>query len=720
MMHNGKWIACPFFLLLLGLVLASTAACRPSFTSAAVASQRLPAGALRGRNVLLITIDTLRADRVGSYGSPAGLTPALDRLAREGLRFETVYSAVPLTLPSHASLFTAEYPTAHGVRDNGSFRLDGSRPTLATALKGGGYQTAAFVGAFVLDARFGLNRGFDLYDDYYSERPGATAFDLVERPAERVVQPALQWIRSANRPWFAWVHLYDPHEPYSPPEPYRSRYSTEPYDGEVAYADAQAGWLIDRLREGDRVSDALVIVASDHGEGLGEHGEPTHGTFAYNSTLRVPLILWLPGRIQPATFAPPARLVDVMPTLLDLIGLPAPPGLDGRSLRAAFSGETPYEEAPSYFEALNANLTRNWAPLTGLVYRGYKVIDLPIPELYDLGADPAESQNLYTRQRDLARDLEARLDRVARPVVPGKAAADPEVRARLRSLGYIVAPADRPKRTFTARDDPKTLIALGNTLDDAVTLFGSGAAREAIERVRGVIRERSDFTQAYDRLAYMLRRTGRLDDAIATLDDAARRGIADAALLSSLGVYLQEAGSLARSASVLETAVRMNPADLEAQSRLGVTYTRMGRAAEAERIFRQVLAADPSSASTYNNLGSLYLATNRPSEAIDAFTRALAFDPNLANAHNGLGVAYVRQGRLADAVEKWKIAARLDPMLFDALYNLGTALAQLRREREAIEYLEQFAATAPAARYGPEIARVRALATRLRRDRGQG
>src|SRR5437763_8743380 len=361
-------------------------------------AQPLAAGALRGANVLLVTIDTLRADHVGAYGQNGALTPTIDALARDGLRFERTYAHVPLTLPSHASLLTGAYPTRTGVRDNGAFRL-GQRPaTLAAVLETAGYRTGAFVGAFVLDARFGLNRGFDMYDD----RMLGTGADqeISERPAEKVLAPAYEWIATSAAapgtehpaPWFAWVHLYDPHEPYAPPEPYRSRFSDEPYDGEIAYADAALGAFLGRLRAAGALAHTLLVVASDHGESLGEHGERTHGLFAYDATLRVPLVMSAPGAIRTGVFRDTMRLVDVAPTILDLVGAPPLPDADGRTVRPFVAGERPFDDSGSYFEALNASLTRDWAPLTGIVRQRSKLIDLPVPELYDLASDSAESR----------------------------------------------------------------------------------------------------------------------------------------------------------------------------------------------------------------------------------------------------------------------------------------------------------------------------------------
>jgi arylsulfatase A-like enzyme len=421
-------------------------------------TQPLAAGALRGANVLLVTIDTLRADHVGVYGGSGALTPAFDAFAKDGLRFDRTYAHVPLTLPSHTSLLTAVYPSRNGVRDNGAFRLAEDWPTAATALKAAGYRTGAFVGAFVLDARFGLGRGFDVYDD----RMLGTGSDLevVQRNAEQVLAPAYEWIagiqppassstargappplaRAAaladslssrgpqalpQPPWFAWVHLYDPHDPYTPPEPYRSRYAAEPYDGEIAYADAALGAFVARLRSAGALANTLIVITSDHGESLGEHGERTHGLFAYDVTLRVPLVFFFepaasaPRTIRRGVFGDTMRLVDVVPTMLDLVGAATLPKADGRTVRPFISGERPFDDPGSYFEALNANLSQDGAPLRGLVRERLKLIDLPIPELYDLASDPGEQRNLYVQQRDRARDLETRLDEIVKGGLEG-------------------------------------------------------------------------------------------------------------------------------------------------------------------------------------------------------------------------------------------------------------------------------------------------------------
>jgi tetratricopeptide (TPR) repeat protein len=652
-----------------------------TFVACSRPSPPAPTGAsppLARANVLLITIDTLRADRVGAYGGPAGVTPTLDRLASEGLRFETTYTHVPLTLPSHAALMTGAYPHVNGVRDNGSFRFDGKRPTLANTLKAAGYHTAAFVGSFVLDARFGLNAGFDLYDDRYGSRPSGADLSQVERTADAVLAPALRWIAAIETPWFAWVHLYDPHEPYAPPEPFRSRFASDPYAGEIAFADARLGAALDELTGRGRLTNTLVIVAADHGESLGEHEERTHGLFGYDATLRVPLILWATDVLRPGVVRGPAQLVDVMPTVLELIGAPGEVA-SGRSLWPFARDGRPVTDAGVYFEALNASLTRHWAPLTGVVAGGLKFIDLPIPELYDLAADPAERTNLYGERKDAAAQLARRLaDIRAGGLPPTPAAVDRETELRLRSLGYVSTPAGQPARTASASDDPKTLIGLHNMLDDALEALKQNRPAVAERLLKQIVARRPDFTVAHDRLAQLYRDTGRLPLAIETLESAARAGIADAASLAALGGYQQEAGNLDRSAEILEAARTLNPAEMEVYEKLGITYTRQRRFEEAHRMFAHMLSVAPNSATTYNNLGSLYLTERRWPEAEQALTRALAIDPGMANAHNGLGVVFAQQGQFDRAIEEWQRALQLNPNLSDARDNIKRA-EEMRR-----------------------------------------
>ncbi len=672
--------------------------------------QSIASGAFAGHNLLLVTIDTLRADRLGAYGFRAGLTPHLDRLASEGIRFDRVLAHVPLTLPSHVSIFTAKYPPEHGVRDNGAFRLDEAVPTLATVLEKAGYETAAFVGAFVLDARFGLNRGFDLYDDYYGEKRGLLSFAQLERAADRVRAPAERWIeaRASGKPWFVWIHIYDPHAPYEAPRNFRERFPNDPYGAEVAFVDDELGGFVERLSASSRLDRTLLAVVGDHGESLGEHGERTHGTFAYDSTLRVPWLLWARS-LRPRVFEESVRHVDVMPTLLDLLGLSVPEGIAGQSLRPYFSGERRYDPPPHYFEALNPHLARDWAPLTGVVQEGYKLIQLPIPELYDLEQDPGETENLYRQKTGLADRLGETLEKIA----PERGALEisrPDRRTveSLRSLGYLVAPVESRKAQYGPEDDPKNLVDISNSYDDATAMFGKGRRAEAIAVFEEIVRKQPRSSEAHQSLAYALHQTGGIAEAIAVLEGAVERGLADRPLLRLLGAYLLDAGKVDRAATLLEDLVRRQPEDAEARNTLGVAYGRLGRPQEARRELEQALELDPSSASIYNNLGSLALSQRLYQEAIHFLSRALELDPGHASAWNGLGFAQAGLGEMPKAVESWRRAVESDPQQFDALYNLALALVEISPQ-ESLPYLERFAREAPPQRYQADIEKVRTL-----------
>ncbi len=697
----------------------------------------MASGACRGCNVLLVTIDTLRLDRVGAFGGRPGLTPNLDRLASEGVRLTRAYSSAPLTLPSHASIMTAVSPPVHGLRANGLFRLGPQLPTLATVLKSAGYRTGAFVGAFVLDARFGLNRGFDVYDDRYGEKAVGDPAESAERRAEDVVRPAADWILGRGlglgprdsaparpqtpvpSPWFAWVHLYDPHEPYRAPEPYASQH--EPYDAEVAYADAMLGKLLADLRAAGQLDRTLVIVAADHGESLGEHGERTHGVFVYDATMRVPWILWTGPRAEGSGLRAGSssdalvRLIDLAPTALDLVGVGLPASFEGRSVIPSVAGTR--DDAPAYLEAMDANLTRNWAPLTAVATRDHKLIDLPIPELYDLRADPGEATNLFSRDASRARTLESLLRGVTasfelRGSAAEKTTLNADARQRLQALGYVTSSAEPGVRIFGDADDPKTMIGPAEELNRALAAFNAGSRADAMAAVAAIAKAHPGFATASGIFASMQRTIGNLPGAIATLEDLVQRNIADQSVMLVLAGYLQEQGALDRSAALLHAIVAAHPDYAEAYNSLGVVRSRQGRHPEARAAFRRVLELDPTSTEAYENLGVDEFGAGELDAAATDLLHALALNPNLPGAHNALAAVYMRQGRQVDAIAAWKTAVRLDPRLFDALYNLGVALEDAGRKDEARPYLVRFVDEAPHDRYGPDIVKLKRMLAR--------
>jgi len=617
------------------------------------------------RNILLVTIDTLRADALGAYGGRAA-TPNLDAVAAHGARFTFAHAHAVVTLVSHASILTGRYPYEHGIRDNTGYRLRPNEATAATLLKARGFATGAFVGGFPLDRRFGLAPGFDVYDDAMTKTgaPGEPAER--ERPADAVVRSALDWIGAQHGAWFAWVHVYDPHEPYQPPPEFAARFAGDPYLGEVSWTDAALGPLFDRLRSLSRPT--LVVVTGDHGESLGEHGERTHSLFAYEPTLRVPLIVAeiakdtkeAKGRVIDT----PVRHVDILPTLLQSAGAPA--AGSGTSLIDTIDAGRG-EERPSYFEAMSAAVTRGWAPLRGVLVGRDKYIDLPIVELYDLAADPKEATNVAAARADRTRVMVETLKQfnVAPPARAQTETAD--TIERLRSLGYIGGGSATVKEKYTDADDPKRLVAIVQMLARANDALRAGRAQEAAETYREIIRTRPDTEDAYRKLALIDWRAGRPADAIATLELALRNGVTQSEVRIRLGQYLSEAGQPAKAIELLKDTAGSDP---DALNTLGNAYTTAGRLGDATAIFRRLIGQDPANALAYENLGMTQLQGRDLKAAESSLRHAIQLDPSLAGAYTALGVVLAGTGRTGEAIDAWKKALTLDPSDQNAADNL--------------------------------------------------
>jgi choline-sulfatase len=663
-----------------------------------------------GLSVLLVTIDTLRPDALGCYGHAGAGTPWIDRLAAGGVRFETARAHDVVTLPSHANLLSGRYPTAHGVHDNAGFRFPAGLPNLATILHAGGWRTGAFVSAFVLDSRFGLDRGFEVYDDRLGGEEARGSFAVPERKGTRTAAAAALWIRSmAGQRWFAFVHLYEPHFPYTPPEPFASRFAGQPYQGEVAAADAALeGLLAPVLTAKDR--RVLVVLTSDHGESLGEHGEATHGLFAYEATLRVPLVLYAPGILPRTVVRTPVRHVDVLPTVLDALGIAAPAGLPGRSLLPLVAGRETSGGSDSYLEALSASLDRGWAPLYGVVEDEWKYIDLPLPELYDLRHDPHEERNLVSERPAELERLRTRLSAL-RAAEASRAAPIQEDRATLdalRALGYVAGGGATAKARYGEDDDPKRLVDLDARAADALALYQRREYGRAAEVCREILRRRPDMRATWLQLAAVERGRGRLDAAIDAAREAVRLQPLDTSAASFLAVYLTEAGRAAEAVRLLEPYARAEPADPDVLTALGMAQARTGRMPAALATFERILGRDPTNALALVNIGTVYLMAGDRATARQAFESALDFDGAVARAHNGLGVIAADEGRWDEAIAQWKRAAALDPRDYQTLFNLGHTLRERGQAQEARPYLEAYLRAAPPALEARDIARVRA------------
>jgi len=648
-------------------------------------------------NVLLVTLDTIRTDRLSCYGSKFVQTPRIDGLAANGALFERAFAHVPLTLPSHTNILLGVTPLAHGVNESNKSVVPGGFITLAEILKKSGYATAAFVSAFPLDSRFGLTRGFDVYDDAYPARPGAgEAFS--ERPAGKTVAAALRWLSGRKGKWFCWVHLWDPHAPYAPPEPYASRFKADPYSGEVAYVDAELGRLLDEVAKGGGLGNTLVVLTGDHGEALGEHGETGHGYFAYNATIRVPLIIAGPGtealRIKDAV-----SHVDIFPTVCEVLGLDRPPSLQGESLAPFLKGKT-VKARPVYFESLEANLNRGWAPLRGIIAEGKKYIDSPIPELYDLEKDFAEETNMApgTDLQAFRKMLEDKMKRDASPLRDEAVRrTDRETRERLRSLGYASSPIAAVRNSYGPADDLKTLLPLEQKVTLAARLESEGRVAESVKLLEDVIAARKDYGRAYDLLFRLYRSQGLIDDGLAVLERAYAANPGNYVIVSGYGVVLVQNAKYAKGVEILEKALGLFDQDAEVWTNLGVAHTGLGNFAQAAQDFARALSIDPNDPAINDNAGSFYFAkavkeknAEDLRKAGEFFEKSVAADPGLASAYNGLGGVLKIMGKTDDAVRNWEKALELDPKFAFPVYNLILAYLEKGEKTRAYEHCQKY------------------------------
>ncbi len=654
-----------------------------------------PAAAPAGppENLLLITVDTLRSDALGFAGNTEVATPALDRLAAAGRVFTDAHAQNVVTLPSHTNILTGLYPYQHGVRNNGGFKLGPDVPTLATVLHAAGYATAAVVGSFALDSRYGLDRGFDVYDDDFGggrEGQGEHLFTYPERPGSEVVERGSRWWReNRGRRRFLWLHLFDPHAPYAPPARFAGG---QPYLGEVAAVDSYLAPLLDGFLAG-REAPTLIVFTADHGEALGEHGEATHSFFAYEPTLRVPMVLWGPG-VEPGSDGRLAQHVDLMPTALALLGVAPPADLPGRSLVGpADSSRT------AYFESLSPNLEFGAAPLRGVIRRHVKLIELPIPELYDLAADPGETRNLFQDRPREAHELAATLPRES-VWPPAAGTVAPEEAAELRSLGYLGGSAPG-KAAYGPEDDPKNLIELDRKLNSMVQLYTAGRYDEAVRLGREIVAARPTMTVAYEYLTRILLQRDDNAGALALLEAADRAGAANAALRQQLGLSLVRAGRPAEAVKLLET-VDPDASDADTENALALAYAALGRYDEATSVLEKAAGARPRDPRPLETLSFVAIQRRRYAEARDAARRALALEGRRPNAWNNLAIAYFNLGDPKTAVEAWKRAATLDPDNLDVLFNLGSVAARIGDAGTARKALGRFLAAAPEAGYAAE------------------
>ncbi|MCD6454295.1 MAG: sulfatase-like hydrolase/transferase [Candidatus Aminicenantes bacterium] len=644
----------------------------------------------RDFNVLVITIDTLRADHVSAINPESPVkTEAIDSIAKKGALFTRAFAHAPLTLPSHTSIFTGLTPIAHGIHDNSGFVLSDSYTTMAEFLKTFNYSTGAFVSAFPLDSRYGLYQGFDVYDDRYGTGKKFQFF-FAERRAEKTLSLVEKWLDEQKGKWFLWIHLFDPHQPYNPPEPFNTRFKNDLYSGEIAYTDQQLSKFFAYLKKKGVMENTVIVITSDHGEALGEHGERTHGYFAYNSTLHVPLIIYYPG-IKHIKSEKKVSHIDIFPTLCDILNIKKPEFLQGKSLLPEMKGKGKGDKV-IYFEALSAYYNRGWAPLRGFIKGNIKFIDLPIKEVYDIDKDFNETKNLASGYDtiELEKQLKKIIDSYSKGFSPeGRKKVSAEEIKKLRSLGYVVGTATR-KKVYSKADDLKVLLPYHLKLMDAIKLFSEGKVTDAIPLLENIIEQRPEFVQAYTTLATMYRAIGKFDEAEKVLRKGLKYNPENSSLLSTLGITLVEKQEPEKAIPILKEALKRDPNDVDAWNSLGIAYWRSGNYDEAMEAYRKALSLDSNDPLVYNNLGSLFLSMQIPEDAEKYFKKAIELDPSLASAYNGIGAAYEMRGNPREAVKWWERALEKDPNHYFALFNLGTTLYKLGEKSEARKYLKKY------------------------------
>lgn len=609
-------------------------------------------------NVVVVTIDTLRADHLACYGYDRIKTPNIDVLARSGARFANAFTPVPITLPAHTALMTGQYPMATGIRDFSGHKLAPGAMTLARVLQSHGYSTAAFIGSAALDSRFGLSLGFDTYYDHFNlGNSREIHLDEIERRGDQVVDLALKWLEShRQKPFFIWVHLYDPHAPYDPPEPYARLYRNHLYDGEIAFADAQVGRLFDYLKRQHLYENSLVVLASDHGESLGEHGEKTHGFFIYNATLHVALIVRIPGD-SPRVVQQGVSLVDVMPTVLQALRIALPSSVQGQSLMGLMAGRQSGHDSGQYAENYAPLFHFGWNRLLSLEWRGMKYIETTRPELYDLKTDPRELHDLSNAHRALAQEMNERLHDLIRRYTPSSKSStaagqstDPSLLASLRSLGYAaVSAANIPQADTRNLPDPKDRIQAYNLVSEALVDKQRGRYEESLRKLMQAEKTAPEtltirFLAAQDEL--------------------------------ELKDYLRAAGGF-------KYILDRNPSDGAAAYYLGIAQLGSGNADGAEKSFNRALEIDPHNFSAAYNLGVAYSRQKQADAAIGAFRRAVEILPNYAEAHEALGELYLYLQRPNDAARELERAVAADPKMAKAHYELGRAYKALGLEEKA-------------------------------------
>ncbi len=655
----------------------------------------------RDFNVILITVDTLRADKIGCYGEPLVRTPAMDALAAGGIRFEDCISQTPLTLPSHTTIMTGTLPPFHGVRDNGGFIVPAELATLAESFKAKGYDTAAFVAAYVLDSKWGLDQGFDTYFDKFDlSRFERISLGEVQRPGNEVMDEALGWLDAHKEgPFFAWIHLYDPHSPYTPPEPFRGEYASNPYLGEIAFTDSQIARLADYLDRGGLRDDLFLVLAADHGESLGEHRESTHGFFVYQEAVHVPLIVSTPFRgLRGVTSRETVGLVDVMPTICEMAGLPVPAEVQGRSLVPSFFSPGAGPARLAYSETFYPRYHYGWSDLRSVQDGRYKLIVAPVPELYDLERDPDEEKNLVYLEKKVFEDLSARArtlmdeaGRGAHEVDLGQ--VDEETREKLAALGYIGSFTDPSRLQGQKLSDPKDKIGVFNELSKSRESGMNGNIDEAVRTIEAIIANDPNISDAYFSLGNVLYKARRFEEAIAAFNKSLALKPDDSFTVINVANCYQAMGRFDDGETYILDYLARGFKDSQLLFLLGNLKVHHGQPEKAIPYFERTLEENPRSASAHNALAAVYINRDGGSgdlalaeEHLDA---AMAINRTLMSVRYNLAQLREKQGRLAEAAELYRQEIQDTPKSYKALYNLSRVYRLMGREDEEYDALRK-------------------------------
>ena len=658
-------------------------------------------------NIILVTIDTLRTDRLSCYGSTHVETPHIDRFAREGVRFDNAASTVPFTLPAHASIMTGTYPPIHGVRENVGYFLEEGTPTIAQSLHDGGRETGGFVSAFVLDSRWGIGRGFDhFFDDFDLGEMETPNLSSVQRSGDETVAEALQWLdtRGKPSPFFLWLHLYDPHDPYTPPEPFKSRYRGHPYDAEVAYTDSLVGVFRDALEARGVLDHSLVIVTADHGEGLGDHGERFHGFFVYETTIRVPLIIRFPNAAQAGTVIRHAvSHIDLMPTILDLVQVPIADGLHGTSLLPMILGGERGSDREVYSESFYPLLHYGWSPLRSIRSDRYKLIDAPRRELYDLSNDRDESSNLAEEETQIVGELSGRLQRLREEMerdAPSDRTAsdlDQETIDRLRALGYLAGSgsvaadeeSDRP------RADPKDKIDLHKMIMATQSQIGKGDTQAAAELLSRVVEQDPAIIDAHQMLGQIAAGNGLFEEAAEHYQRALQLDENHKISLFGLATTYANLGRDEEAMLGFQHLFDLSSRDIKVALPLAELYEKTGKIDDAAAVLEEVCGQPETPAFLINRLGELRALQQRQEEAVVLFERAIASKAELVKPYFNLAILFEESGDLERAVRFYESTIERAPRHFQAQFNLGRLYGQMGDPGQQREMWEAAIASNP-------------------------